>query len=173
MPPVFSHENAVFWEFLVNCSSFLRFFFGTCWYNIQKKIFGNKPGTKELLECFFATFVEFLQQIQHFLHKTSFWRREDFHVSFHVLCLLGVHKAKKSKKWRENNKMKIFLLWNIFQKTILNLSKLTSKIVSILYFLWFWPDFFPRFFFEFKKNIKETKKSIIVKNFEIVLRTFW
>ena len=32
---------------------------------------------------------------------------------------------------------------------------------------------FPPFFFEFKKNIKETQKSIRVQNFEIVLRTFW
>jgi len=53
--------------------------------------------------------------------------------------------------------MKIFLLWNIFQKTILNLSKLTSKIVSILYFLWFWPDFFPRFFLNLRKISKKHK----------------
>ena len=32
---------------------------------------------------------------------------------------------------------------------------------------------FPPVFFEFKKNIKETQKSIKVKNFEIFFRTFW
>jgi len=31
---------------------------------------------------------------------------------------------------------------------------------------------FPRFFFEFKKNIKEMQKSIRVKIFEIIFRTF-
>ena len=64
--------------------------------------------------------------------------------------------------------MKIFLLWNIFQKTILNLSKLTSKIVSILYFLWFWPDFFPRFFLNLRKISKKRKnpsKYTIMKLF--------
>jgi len=43
-----------------------------------KKKFGNKPGTKELLENFFATFVEFLQQIQHFLHKNLFLKKRGF-----------------------------------------------------------------------------------------------
>ena len=172
MLAVFSHENAVFWEFLVKFSTFLRFFFGTCWYNIQKKKIGNKPDSKELLEIFFAIFVEFLQQIQHFLHKPLF--EEERILMFHsIFCTFWVFvKQKKSNKWIQNNKMKNCFLWNIFQKIILNLSKLTSKIVSILYLLWFWLDFSP-VFFEFKKNIKEMQKSIRVKNFEIVLRTFW
>ena len=63
--------------------------------------------------------------------------------------------------------MKIFFLWNIFQKTILNLSKLTSKIVSILYFLWFWPDFFPRFLLNLRKISKKRKNPSEWKVFKL------
>ena len=91
MPAVFAHENAAFENF----SLIAQVFWGFSLEHVDrtsKKKFGNKPGTKELLEKIFATFVEFLQHIQHFLHKNLFWRRDYSIVSFHVLCLLGVKK---------------------------------------------------------------------------------
>ena len=81
-------------------------------------------------------------------------KKRGFSCFIPFLCLLNVHKAKKSKKWKKNNKMKICFFWNIFQKTISNLSKLTSKIVSIL---WFWPDFSPRFFLNLRKISRNAK----------------
>ena len=137
MPAVFAHENAVFWEFLINCSSFLRFFFGTCWYNIQKKNLEIKQVPKNCCKNFLQYLLNFCNKFNTFCIKISF--EEERILLFHsMFCAFWVFiKQKKSKKLKKNNKMKIFLLWNIFQKTISNLSKLTSKIVSILYFLWF------------------------------------
>ena len=95
-------------------------------YHPEKK-FGNKPGTKENVEKkIFNIYCIFATNSKHFAW-VSFSREEDGHVSFRFLCLLDVHteQQKKSKKWKKNDKIKLFALWNIFQKTISNLSKLT------------------------------------------------
>ena len=57
----------------------------------------------------------------------------------------------------KNNKMKIFLLWNIFQKTILNLSKLTSKLSQFCTFCDFGRTSPPPVFLDIRKISKKRK----------------
>ena len=120
----------------------------------------------------------FLQHLLNFCNKSNtfcinfFLRKRGFSCFVPIFCASRVFvKNKKVRNGKNHNKMKNFFLWNIFQKTISNLSKLSSKIVSILYFLRFWRDFFIRFFLNLRKNIKETQKSII-KHFSNTKKIF-
>ena len=96
-------------------------------YNPEKK-FGNKPGSKENLGNFFCNKSNIFLMIL-FLKRRG-W---SCFVPFFVPCACSYSK-KKSKKWKKNDEIKIFVLWNVFQKTISNLSELTSKICLILDF---------------------------------------
>ena len=108
MPAVFSHENAVFWGFLVICSSFQRFFFGTCWYNIQKKNLEINQIPKNCWKIFLQHLLNFCNKsntfcVNHFLKKRGF-------SCFVPIFVPKVYKIKKlsqlflSKYWEKSFK---------------------------------------------------------------------